>query len=380
MLRRVRMTRNWSVDEILFEPRIVRANARKLILFAILLGMMGLIALDISKDEGPVRSKSAAAKKSAVTQGDKPQQQDTASLRDARDIRLPERPLLEDPRVELFGSHNWQPPVPTIIARPSTPTAPPMPYRFAGKLLRGDEVSILLSKGDAVFAIKQGQTLDGSYRVESISDTEVTLVYLPLRHQESIPIFSLLSARGSVSASSPPLSGAGPIAATPAVPPLVAAARASSAAAAGSTTPPAARTPESGAARLLWAGPAQVKLGSSFDVALRVTSGQPVQAYPMQLQVDPAQLELVAAKPGKFFSGGDRNFSYRANPDGSIIIGASNQHPSAATDAELLVLTFKPVKPMAVAELTVSSLNLQGPSGRAITFDPLVAFRTVITP
>jgi len=41
----------------------------------------------------------------------------------------------------------------------------------------------------------------------------------------------------------------------------------------------------------------------------------------VQLRFDPAYLEFVAAKPGKFLGGMGRDFTYRANPDGSIFVG-----------------------------------------------------------
>jgi hypothetical protein len=61
-------------------------------------------------------------------------------------------------------------------------------------------------------------------------------------------------------------------------------------------------------------------------------------------------------------------------------VGASNQGPVPAADAEFLVLTFKPIKLASVAELSISYLSLQGSAGRTIAFDALVAFRTAITP
>lgn len=66
---------------------------------------------------------------------------------------------------------------------------------------------------------------------------------------------------------------------------------------------------QNGPAQLSWTDPPQVRLGARFDVALKVTSGQPVHASPMQLRFDPAQLELVTVKPGKFFGGGTPVFS-----------------------------------------------------------------------
>jgi hypothetical protein len=47
-------------------------------------------------------------------------------------------------------------------------------------------------------------------------------------------------------------------------------------------------------------------------------------------------------------------------------------------DAELLVVTFRPIRPGATAELTLSSLVLQGASGRTIAHDRPAAFRTAI--
>src|SRR5205823_1665159 len=89
------------------------------------------------------------------------------------------------------------------------------------------------------------------------------------------------------------------------------------------------------AGKLVQEGPQQVKLGMRFEVVLRVTSGQPLQASPVQLRFDPAYLEFVEAKPGKFLGGMGRDFSYRANPDGSIFVGASIQDPAPAAGAEL---------------------------------------------
>jgi hypothetical protein len=44
------------------------------------------------------------------------------------------------------------------------------------------------------------------------------------------------------------------------------------------------------------------------------------------------------------------------------------------------VLTFKPLKAAPAAELSIASLNLQGPTGRVIAFEPLVGFKTAIAP
>lgn len=360
-------------------------RVRRLVLFAALAGTLGLVILEFIRDDRTtsVSTRPAPDVRSADTKGQSPSLSGTGG--DARLLTLPERSPIGDSRTGLFSSHSWQPPAPrtaAIIA--AAPAAPPMPYRYAGKLVQGGELSVLLSKGDTVFPIKVGETLDGAYRVEAIGESRITLIYLPLKHKESIPVFSSLLDSGPVSgASSAAAQGGAQVASAVAAVtqgPASAGAVPASAPAAGSPPPGAAGPAESGPARLLWTGPRQVRLGARFDVALKVTSGQPLHASPMQLRFDPAYLEFVAVKPGKFFGGGDRNFSYRANPDGSIFVGASSPNPAPASDAELLVLTFKPVRTTPVAELSVASLNLQGPAGRPIAFGHPGAFRTAITP
>lgn len=358
---------------------------RKRVLFAALAATLGLVMFELIRDEPAtsVSTRPAPDVRSADTTGRSPSLSGTGG--DPRLRALPERSPLGGSRTGLFSSHSWQSPAPksaAVIA--AVPTAPPMPYRYAGKLVQGGQLSVLLSKGDTVFPIREGDTLDGAYRVEAIGETQITLMYLPMKHKESISVFSSLPAGGPASgASSAAAPGGAPVpssvaavtqgaASTGAIP--------ASALPAASPTPGATQTAESGPARLLWAGPQQVKLGARFEVALKVTSGQPLQASPMQLSFDPAYFEFVAARPGKFFGGGDRNFSYRAGPDGSIFVGVINQNPAPAADAELLVLTFRPLKAAPAAELSIASLILQGPAGRPIAFGQPEAFRTAISP
>ncbi len=137
---------------------------------------------------------------------------------------------------------------------------------------------------------------------------------------------------------------------------------------------------KTGPAQLRWEGPASARAGASFNVSLRVTSGEQIRAAPMQLRFDPAVLESVSVRPGRYFSAEKTgSFGYRVNPDGSIFVGVSNQTPTPASDAEMLVLTFKSIK-AAAAEISVASLNLQGAAGRAIAYNSLTPFRTTITP
>ena len=328
---------------------------RKTVLLAVLAGTLGLVVFDSARVERSTPpSSTSSSDRHGVERaaGSSPQ---AAAGGASVSLALPERSQFGKMRTQLFTSRSWQPPAPKISSAPHVPpapTAPPMPYRYAGKLVQGGQQSVLLAKGDMLFPVNEGETLDGAYRVESIGDTQVTLMYLPLALEERIPLDSSL--------------------------PVAASARLDAAAAAGGGQ--AASATAARPAQLLWEGPQQVELGTRFEVVLRVTSDQPLQASPMQLRFDPACLEFVAVKPGKFLDSMDRNFSYRANPDGSIFVGASIQHPASASGAELLVLTFRTVKTAAAAELSIASLNLQGARGQAVAFSQPAALKIAISP
>jgi hypothetical protein len=264
----------------------------------------------------------------------------------ARLAALPERETIGKRRGEAFAARSWAPPPPprapaaAPVAAPPVPVPPPMPYRVAGQVVLGEGAQVVLAKGDAVLAVSEGDTLDGGYRVESIKKDLVTLRYLPLDVRHELAVVSTLGL------SAPP-----------------------------AQTALAGETPSAAPAQLRWQGPKQVRAGDTFNVALKVTSAQPVRASPLQLGFDAKLLEPVDVRAGGFFA--DGMFSYRVNRAGSIFVGASGKG-AVATDAEIVVVTFRPIRPGATAELTVSSLLLQGAAGRAIAHDRPAAFRTTI--
>lgn len=344
---------------------------RRWILFAALAAMMGLVAFDFIRDEtatsigtGQTPNASSAPEK-AIGAGGEP--------------TLPGRTFLGESRTGLFASHSWQPPAPksSAVLAPVAPAAPPMPYRFAGKLVQGGQHSVLLAKGDRVFPIKQGETLDGEYRVEAIEESQITLIYMPLGKKEVIPFVSSLWQAGAVAqARTAPAQSAAQLNSAVAAPGPTSGAMPGVAAPALATADPGR---ENLPAHFLWQGPPQVKRGTQFSVALRVSSAQPVGASPMQIKVNPALLATISVKPGRYFEDGKRSFNYRVDPGGSIFVAASSPNLAPAGDAELLVLTLMPLQAAPAAELAIASLSLHGPAGRVIPFDYPAAFRTAIT-
>lgn len=276
---------------------------------------------------------------------------------ESRFAALPSREGLSRQRGDPFGVSRAPAPRAAAAApaqaapqAPAVPTAPPMPYRVAGQLVRDGVPLVVLAREDRVLIVREGEILDGGYRVESIAPGGVTLVYTALDVRETLPFSSALPA-----------------------PRALAGAPAANEHRAAASEPRAAATQP---ARLRWEGPKQVQAGSNFNVALMITSNQLVRGSPLQLSYDAKLLEPVAVRAGDFFA--DGSFTYRVNPGGSIFVGAFG-NGAVAADAEFLVVTFKPIRPGSVAELRISSMVLQGAAGSSVVHEPVAAFRTSIT-
>ncbi len=322
----------------------------------------------------PANDDVAAPAKASAGSAKAPAAQREAS----RFAALPQREPIGAQRGEIFGARTWTPPVVAAPApRPPEPVAPPNPYKVAGTLVQAGTKRVYLVKGDRVYEAKQGDDLDEGYRVDSIAVDHVVLLYVPLAKKEELAISSTLGADVALASTA---SAAVPPAVPPTVPVPVRMPGLAPASSAAPAAPAASASTGSSdplrPAELRWDGPEKVRAGASFSVALRVSSDQPLRATPMQLRYEPALLEAIGVRAGKFF--GEGNFSYRVNPDGSIFVGATGRGMAPGADAELIVVTFKPIKPGATAEVKLSSVALQGAAGRALAHNQVGAFRTDI--
>lgn len=95
----------------------------------------------------------------------------------------------------LFGAHSWAPPPAAAGAGaaaragpPPKPKAPPLPFTYIGKLVDGGKVTVFLAQGERNHVVSTGAVIDDRYRVDRISDAEITLTYLPLKEQQKLPI------------------------------------------------------------------------------------------------------------------------------------------------------------------------------------------------
>src|SRR6266581_615383 len=71
------------------------------------------------------------------------------------------------------------PPLPAFVsAQPQGPVAPPLPYRFVGEIVLPTETWAFLARGDDVFRVREGGTIGGEYKVESVKADELVLLHL----------------------------------------------------------------------------------------------------------------------------------------------------------------------------------------------------------
>lgn len=66
------------------------------------------------------------------------------------------------------------------------PTAPPLPFTYMGRYEDPPKLLVILAMGNKMYTVSAGEVIDGSYRVDRITDSAVEVVYLPLNISQSI--------------------------------------------------------------------------------------------------------------------------------------------------------------------------------------------------
>ena len=100
----------------------------------------------------------------------------------------------------LFAAHSWYvapppppppPPVQSAPVEPPKPTAPPLPYQYIGSYTpEGQKPVLFLSKGDRVFDVHVGDTLEDTYTVDGFNKSQILLTYKPLNIQQQLIVGS----------------------------------------------------------------------------------------------------------------------------------------------------------------------------------------------
>lgn len=103
------------------------------------------------------------------------------------------------PAGDLFAARSWKPaavlasvteqPVssaPVLLA----PSAPAMPFQFIGRLDDRRDRQVFLQDGEKIYVVRQGDVIDDTWRIEGISEQELSLVYLPLHLSQTLSVGS----------------------------------------------------------------------------------------------------------------------------------------------------------------------------------------------
>ena len=111
------------------------------------------------------------------------------------------KPVSQDRTDDAFAPRSWHKPrpkppaavLPVAVAPapdppPAPPSAPPLPYVYMGKMLAGEARTIYLTQGERNLIAHQGDTIDAVYRVENVSDSQLTFVHLPTGTRQSLQI------------------------------------------------------------------------------------------------------------------------------------------------------------------------------------------------
>jgi hypothetical protein len=98
----------------------------------------------------------------------------------------------------LFASHSWYsppppaPPPPVVVPAsvvPPVPTAPPLPFTFMGSYTPdGSAPVFFLTRDDRVYDVRIGDTLEGTYTVDSFANGQLALTYKPLKIQQQLSV------------------------------------------------------------------------------------------------------------------------------------------------------------------------------------------------
>lgn len=183
---------------------------RTVLLVLVLAGVALAWALDRPSDAMHTgASRAASVPAGTVAPAVKPAAQD--AVRPVAAGALPVAPEIEilRPRngsadaADLFAVQDWRVPVtkpPTTaapVARRSAPAAPapapppvapPLPFTVLGKKFEDGRWEVFLAARERTYIVREKETIDRLYRVESIAPPNLILTYLPLEERQVLAI------------------------------------------------------------------------------------------------------------------------------------------------------------------------------------------------
>jgi hypothetical protein len=106
------------------------------------------------------------------------------------DIAKLEARVDEGAKTDAFAPRNFSPIVPAAEAQaqaPAKPTAPPLPFKYLGRMVDGEKLEIFLEQGQEFIAVEPGQRV-GDYRVDKVTEEQIVFTYLPLKTKQTLAL------------------------------------------------------------------------------------------------------------------------------------------------------------------------------------------------
>lgn len=90
----------------------------------------------------------------------------------------------------VFNPHSWNPPPPEPPPPQEAPppSAPPIPFSFIGKALGEGRLEVYVAQGERVHAVRAGDVIDGTWRIDAVAPPVMSVTYLPLGQQQQMNI------------------------------------------------------------------------------------------------------------------------------------------------------------------------------------------------
>jgi hypothetical protein len=70
----------------------------------------------------------------------------------------------------------------------STNAAPPLPFRYVGRLSQNGKQEVLLMRGERLFSLAAGDKVGDDYVVDRVSDSSISFTYLPLKMKQHMDL------------------------------------------------------------------------------------------------------------------------------------------------------------------------------------------------
>jgi hypothetical protein len=68
---------------------------------------------------------------------------------------------------------------------PTQRAAPSLPFRYVGQLRQNGRLEVLLMRGGELHSVAAGESIDGEYRVDRITESTISFTYLPLKLKQT---------------------------------------------------------------------------------------------------------------------------------------------------------------------------------------------------